>query len=102
MSDSDSDSGGNFLLGFAFGNVDAKGKAELDYLDEVRGACMGMGMQGPRAMRAPGRHGWADRHACAPGSTVLGQLMPAGSSLHAWQAGGGGTAATITITCPWV
>lgn len=44
MSDSDSDSGGNFLLGFAFGNVDAKGKAELDYLDEVRRSCMGMGM----------------------------------------------------------
>ena len=44
MSDSDSDSGGNFLLGFAFGNVDAKGQAELDYLDEVRRSCMGMGM----------------------------------------------------------
>lgn len=36
-SDSDSDDkGDNFLAGFAFGNVDERGKAEVDYLDQVR------------------------------------------------------------------
>ncbi len=43
MSDSDagdSDAGDDFLLGFTFGNVDEHGKAELDYLDEVRPWCL--------------------------------------------------------------
>ncbi len=41
-SDSDSEDGekkDGFLLGFAFGNVDERGKAEVDYLDKVRFAC---------------------------------------------------------------
>lgn len=35
-SDSDSDSeSGDLLLGFAFGNVNEKGKADIDYLGKV-------------------------------------------------------------------